>query len=181
VLESIDPNVETPDTFAIKLAMRTRTSLPRVRQVVRGIPCAIKQGVSVGQANALKSILEEIGGRARLESYLVTPGVDDPPPKSVPVRLGYDDVEDDVVELRNCVACGGPLEDGSESCPVCRDQTSPERGVEENEAPVVKEATETVVETERPRVDLVAVLRENKFLVAAGILAILLAISIIKQ
>ncbi len=58
---------------------------------------------------------------------------------------------------------------------------SPERDVKESEAPVESEATETVVETERARPDLVKVLGENKFLVAAGILMILLTIAIIKQ
>ncbi len=116
VLESIDLDRESPEGFAIKLAMRTRTPLPRVRMVVRRLPCAVKQGVSVAQANALKSVLEKIGGRARLESYLETPGVDDRPPKSAPVYLGQDDVKDDVVELRNCVACGWALDEGSESC-----------------------------------------------------------------
>jgi hypothetical protein len=191
VLESINPDRESAESFAIKLAMRTRTSLPRVRQVVRRLPCPVKQGVSVAQANALKSVLEGIGGKARIESYLETPGLDTPQPQSKPVHLGHDEADEVVVELRNCAVCGWALEEGSESCSFCREGTSPEGDVNEGEAPTAAEGetpaaaekgvTEVVVSTERPRVDLVTVLRENKFLVAAGLLVILLVIAIIKQ
>jgi hypothetical protein len=74
VLEAIDPAKASPDSFSIKLSMRTRTSRPRVEHVLRQLPYTIKSGLSVDQANRLKSLLESLGGIARLESYVVEPG-----------------------------------------------------------------------------------------------------------
>ncbi|MCK4774520.1 MAG: hypothetical protein KAT30_07030, partial [Candidatus Krumholzibacteria bacterium] len=118
VLEAIDADRDSPDSFAIKLSMKTHTSLPRVRQLVRRLPCTIKQGLSVDQANRLKVVLEQLNGRARLESYLETPGVDKPASTQPAVHLG-EDAEEVVVELRNCVSCGTALDEGAESCSFC--------------------------------------------------------------
>ena len=74
ILEGIDPKRETVESFAIKLSMRTRTTLPRVRQILRNLPYTIKKGVSMAQANRLKNVIEEIGGQVRLEPHFVTPG-----------------------------------------------------------------------------------------------------------
>ncbi len=189
VLESIDVDRESPESFALKLSLRTRTALPRVRQVVRRLPSAVKQGLSVDQANKLKVILEQLGGRVRLESYLETPGVDDPTPRAPTVHLGHD-AEEVVVELRNCATCGRSLDEGSESCSFCHERMSPERVGEKADVPedvpgeshAPAQSEETVLE-EHPRapLDLLEALIRNKLLIAAGILMILLAIAIIKQ
>ena len=75
VLEGIDRNRETPATFALKLAMRMRTPLPRCKQVVRNLPYAIKSGLTASQANRFSSILKELGGEVSVEAYVVGPEV----------------------------------------------------------------------------------------------------------
>ena len=74
VLEKIDRERATIESFTIKLSLRMRTSLPRVKQVARRLPCAIKHSLTVNQANKLKNLLEELGGVVRIESHIVTPG-----------------------------------------------------------------------------------------------------------
>jgi len=100
VLESIDLDRESPDSFAIKLAVRTRTPVTRVRQVVSWLPCTVKRGLGVDQANKLRGVLQELGGRVRIESYLETPGAEVPEESSSPLFLGEDAAEEDVVEGR---------------------------------------------------------------------------------
>lgn len=73
ILEGIDTQRETVESFAIKLSMRTRTTLPRVRQILRNLPYTIKKGLSMAQANRLKNVIEELGGQVRLEPHFVTP------------------------------------------------------------------------------------------------------------
>jgi hypothetical protein len=222
VLESIDRDRESPESFAIKLSVRMRTPLPRVRQVVSWLPCTVKRGLSVDQANRLKETLEGIGGRVRVQSYLETPGAETTEPSSGPLFLGQEDTEEGVVEMRECLECGSPLDGGAECCSACRGQTPPEEhrveGVPTESHPREASSTEShpreassteshpreassteshpreaspkesavekhgpVAETVHTQLDLVKVLRENKFLIAAGILAILLVIAIIKQ
>ena len=61
ILEGFDPQKANADSFALKLSMATRTSLPRARQVVRGLPTVIKRDLDVVQANKLKSNVERSG------------------------------------------------------------------------------------------------------------------------
>jgi hypothetical protein len=83
VLEGIDPNKETPATFALKLSLRLSITLPRSKQFVKNAPCRIKGNISASEANKLKAILEEIGGQCRLESHFVTFGEEPPQVKPV--------------------------------------------------------------------------------------------------
>ncbi|MDH3216035.1 MAG: hypothetical protein OEN01_07045 [Candidatus Krumholzibacteria bacterium] len=179
VLEEIDRSCETIDTFSIKLSMRTRTPLPRVRQVVRKLPYAIKSGLSAAQANKLKSILEEIGGRTRLETHFVTPGrADSTDARTRTAEL----VPTSDRGLTPCPACGWEDETGAEFCSFC--QQSREGNTAENHK------NESPNPSDTPRVEepaagtskgLTAVLLDNAFLVVAGLLVILLAVLILKQ
>jgi hypothetical protein len=73
VLESIDAEAETPESFAVKLATRTHVTPQRARMVVSKLPHTVKSNLTASQANRLKGLLEEIGGRARIENHFVTP------------------------------------------------------------------------------------------------------------
>lgn len=75
VLISIDRSVETPDSFALKLAMRLKSPVPRMRSLVSRTPCAVAQRLPYKKAKWLQSILEELGGVVRLEEFVepVTP------------------------------------------------------------------------------------------------------------
>ncbi|UCG51261.1 MAG: hypothetical protein JSW58_13855 [Candidatus Latescibacterota bacterium] len=114
VLESVDAKRETPETFAIKLSVRTRTPLPRAKQVVKELPFTLKSNLSAAQANRLKSVIEDIGGKARLESHLVTPGADDVdrPPD---LRSGVSEATETIV----CPACGWEEKGDAKHCSLC--------------------------------------------------------------
>lgn len=185
VLESIDPQRENVDSFAIKLAMRTRTSLPRVRQVVRNLPKTVKRGLDVRQANRLKTAIEEVGGRARLETYFLTPGETESASRPSPPR---DAQEEPVVELRGmsldpdldeCIDSGADPDavelDRSELLddePAARPSPKPERPAT---------GTPEVSPQESGHPGLNRAIRDNVLLIAAGILMILLTIAIFKQ
>ena len=73
ILEGIDTDLETPDGFAVKLASRLHVPLPRAKLVARCLPYTAKSGLDAAQANRLKTLLDEIGGKARVEPHFVTP------------------------------------------------------------------------------------------------------------
>jgi hypothetical protein len=185
VLEKIDRTQETADTFAIKLSMRTRTPLPRCRLVIRRLPSVIKQNVSVAKANKLKAILEEIGGRARVESHFVTQGAADP---TIEHQEQPEHPELDTLVEFNCPSCGSREQEDAEFCSSCREpmiQGKPKEVGRKENGPVPDKTgdpvEEPVIEPASPGFDLTKILRENKLLIAAGILMVLLTVAILKQ
>lgn len=128
VLDGIDPALETPDSFAIKLTVKTRTVLRRARHVAHNVPYVVKSGLDASRANYLKSLLEEIGGIVRLESHFVTPGEDDRPPerreaRPAPTTAGTNSV--------HCPACGWEEPAGARFCSMChRKFRDPNRGAD---------------------------------------------------
>jgi serine/threonine protein kinase len=68
-LESIDPNMETPETFALKLSMRIRSPLPRVMAIVKNMPAVVGGRLSVKKAKKLAKIIHNLGGVARIEIH----------------------------------------------------------------------------------------------------------------
>jgi hypothetical protein len=113
VLEDFNRDTESLEGFAIKLSMRTRTTLPRVRQVLRNLPYVIKSGLSSEQANLLKSILERSGGRVRVESHFVTPGAHSTAEQPEPGQ------ETTTENSTICPECGWAVESDSNHCSFC--------------------------------------------------------------
>lgn len=74
ILNGIDPLKETPDTFALKLSMQTRAPITRINSIVRSLPATIKSGLDMSQARKFSSVVEELGGKTKIESYFVHPG-----------------------------------------------------------------------------------------------------------
>jgi serine/threonine protein kinase len=68
-LESVDPNMETPATFALKLSMRIRSPLPRVMAIVNNMPAVVGGRLSVKKAKKLAKIIGKLGGVARIEIH----------------------------------------------------------------------------------------------------------------
>jgi hypothetical protein len=193
VLEGIDAKVASTESFSIKLSLRMRTPLPRVRQVLRKLPCTIKRGLEADQANRLKAVLESIGGRVHLESYFVTPGQEEP----CDGHLQIVPEEPDVVVTQVCPSCGREDEAGAKHCSFCLETEDPKASgnVPDDAEPTVEDVPEDVpadVENPRPSVPPVAAppavapgigatLWANRLLFAAGVLMILLLIAIVKQ
>jgi len=68
-LESIDLNVETPPSFALKLSMRIRSPLPRVMAIVKNMPCVVGGRLSIDKAKRLARAIGDLGGVARIEIH----------------------------------------------------------------------------------------------------------------
>lgn len=80
-LESIDPNQETPATFALKLSMRIRTPLPRVMTIVKNMPAVVGGRLPIRRAKKLAKIIGELGGVARIEVHPIDESTGDHGPK----------------------------------------------------------------------------------------------------
>jgi hypothetical protein len=182
VLEEIDSGRETTESFSIKLSMRTRTPLPRVRQVLKRLPYTIKSGLSSSQANKLKSVLESIGGRARVETHFVTPGhraetSSSAPSPGEPMEL----VLAGGGELLPCPSCGWEEESGTEFCSFCQQFLEGDHDGTHHPDPRTAPETPTPEREAPQRGTLYSVLSNNVLLIVAGILMILLFILIFKQ
>ncbi len=121
ILESIDEEQETSESFAIKLSMRLRTPFPRVRQVIRNLPHTIKSNLTAAQANRLKAMIEEVGGRVKLETHFATPGETLlPDTDRDPFEEGAEDIPPIVKDGRiKCPSCGWESEEGAQYCTIC--------------------------------------------------------------
>ncbi|MBI4720708.1 MAG: hypothetical protein HY770_05730 [Chitinivibrionia bacterium] len=179
VLHSIDQNRETIDSFSIKMSMRLRSPLPRVKQLLKHLPCTIKSGMSVTQANKLFAVMEELGGKATIEAYYLTPGeggeAKRPGVKGVLVDNGTTVV---------CPLCEWENETGAEYCSLClhlfkkkRRAASAVPGQGEAENPVPGAAT---AETPAASGNTV-VISKRWLLLAASFAVLLLLILAIKQ
>jgi serine/threonine protein kinase len=73
IIESIDRDAETVDTFALKLSLRLKAPLPRMRSLVACAPCTVAQRLPYKKAKWLESVIVELGGTARVEELPATP------------------------------------------------------------------------------------------------------------
>ncbi|NIM19441.1 MAG: hypothetical protein GTO51_03565 [Candidatus Latescibacteria bacterium] len=134
ILEDIDPRRETAETFAIKLAMQTRTPVTRINHIVRNLPYPIKSGLTMSQANKFAGILENLGGKVSLSSYTVRPGQEDFTHGTQWKRAGLQRMDGDLADLvadplgelqeggekgLACSNCGWTNKDESEYCVFC--------------------------------------------------------------
>jgi tRNA A-37 threonylcarbamoyl transferase component Bud32 len=70
VLESIDRNLETAETFALKLSMRLKAPLPRMRLLASTAPSILAQRLPYKKAKWLEAVITELGGSARVEEVV---------------------------------------------------------------------------------------------------------------
>ena len=113
VIEGIDTDLETPDSFAVKLASRLHVPLPRAKLVARCLPYTVRSGLNAEQANRLKTVLDEIGGKARVEPHFVTPP--DPGERETKSPLRAGEGKGTFV----CPGCGGEQPAGAKFCSFC--------------------------------------------------------------
>jgi hypothetical protein len=115
ILEGINTDLESPESFAVKLSARMRVSLRRVKVLTGQLPCTVKSHLTAAQANRLKDVLEEFGGRVRVEAHLVTPtgtGVEADP------RAAASGSRADA-QIASCPDCGWEVEKGATYCSFC--------------------------------------------------------------
>jgi len=170
VLKSIDADRETPATFAMKLAMRLRTPLPRVRQVVEALPAVVKVGLTISQANTLRAILEEMGAEAEIQEYFLTPGQERE--ASVGMQLHRSAVDH---KERQCPACGWEEDEDAEYCSLCLQRFEPKRS-EKNVSPPPENPLGDLDRSASSRPDW-----KRWALVAAGVVIVILLVALVKK
>lgn len=184
VLLAIDPEQETMESFAIKLSMRLKVAFPRVRQVVQNLPYTVKSHLSASQANKLKSMIEEVGGRIRLETHFATPGdkkMADPRGDS---RDHDPAPEGAAAEMNQCPSCGWESAEDVSFCSMCHRRFRKKRsGLGSripHDNPLEKQSfrpTDPVVEETPPHFDPAALWARYRLPIiigAAGVLLLLL-------
>lgn len=145
ILESIDRDKETPETFALKLSMSIRSPLPRVNSIVKNMPAAVGERMSYKQAKHLAGLLQELGGRSRIDAHAAssdsprenarTRGHEkaEPNPQKAAASAGSGPVGhgagpgqpagneslDQKPSAQTCPKCGWEGDAGAKFCPTC--------------------------------------------------------------
>jgi hypothetical protein len=122
ILEGIATDVETPDSFSLKLSTRMHASFPRVRSVVNRLPYVVKTHVTASQAKRLQGILEELGGKVRIEPQAAGPPAGDRLNRGT--RSGERREErrasrQAAQAITQCPECGWEVVAGAKYCPLC--------------------------------------------------------------
>lgn len=120
ILDAIDREVETPDTFALKLSIRLKSPVTRMRQLVSRAPCVLAQRLPYKKARWLAKVIEELGGTARLEVVVdAAPVVEEEAPLATSTEIAKP------LERRSasggivCPRCGWEEEPDARFCSMC--------------------------------------------------------------
>jgi hypothetical protein len=113
ILEGIDSSHELPDSFALRLSIRTGVALPRAMHVASNLPYTVKSGLTAAQAETLAHVLEGIGGVVRVEAHRA----DGPetPDMAMDLRSGDTEPQETVV----CPRCGWEEGRWATHCSIC--------------------------------------------------------------
>jgi tRNA A-37 threonylcarbamoyl transferase component Bud32 len=128
-LTAINRDMETPDSFALKLSMRLKTPAPRLRSLLSRMPCVIVRRVPYKKARWLKSVVNELGGTVTLEPLRDAP-VADPAPDAAAATSGPAPATDaarykPVTPRRTpsgamfCPSCGWEEDADAKFCSMC--------------------------------------------------------------
>jgi tRNA A-37 threonylcarbamoyl transferase component Bud32 len=122
ILEAIDRTVESPESFALKLSMRLKSPVTRIGQLVSRAPCAVAQRLPYKKARWLQTVIEELGGTARLEMVADAVPVEEQPASSESREIAKP------LERRSptgpivCPRCGWEEEADARFCSLCLQQ-----------------------------------------------------------
>ncbi len=109
VLDGIQNEIETIDSFAIKFGLLTNMPVTKARHLLKKLPENIWSGTSQSRAQGLLSLIVEAGGAGRV---VVEESHDSPVPgaagQSVPGSGG-----------KTCVKCGFPMKMDDQLCQFC--------------------------------------------------------------
>jgi hypothetical protein len=131
ILSGIDAGKETPDTFALKLSMQIRAPITRIKGIVRNLPAPIKSGLDLSQARKFSSVLEQLGGKTKIESYYSQPGESGANrdgqrgtnhPRAAfnaKTEAGPVDVRCGAAGTKICACCGWENSDAADYCEFC--------------------------------------------------------------
>ena len=175
ILDGVDSDLESLDSFAVKLAARGHVTLSRARVAVSRFPYTVKSHLTAAQANRLKALLEELGGKVRIEAHYVTPGCFADTGRGATQR----GPREKVVVCRQCGSTGEPDATYCSFChrkfrdPVSRPETLEERIPAENPLDV------TCVAARMSWARILEAVRRRRLAVLAVVAVILLGVIII--
>lgn len=121
VLEGIGSDYETSESFAIKFGIAIRQPVTKTRHLLRAAPSLVWEGSSRKTAEALLRLIEEAGGRGRIDEIgprreseaAADAGEPMSPPQTGEAAGGETETS------RSCPKCGFPARDGERYCPFC--------------------------------------------------------------
>ncbi|MDD4856470.1 MAG: hypothetical protein PHD74_00030 [Candidatus Krumholzibacteria bacterium] len=105
VVERIRTEIETPDSFAIKFSLLTKTPLSKMKHLVGCLPVPIWTGAGRSRAESILKLVEEAGG----EGKVIEMRADEPAPVAAKEREAR----------QSCGWCGFPLKEGDKYCGFC--------------------------------------------------------------
>jgi hypothetical protein len=104
VLDSIRSEIETVDSFTLKLSVLLKQPVTKVKHMVRRLPGSLWRGKSISKAKKLLEFIEEAGGVAHIVENHSTPAE----------NAGEQEQEGTV-----CRKCGFPLKKDDDYCDFC--------------------------------------------------------------
>jgi serine/threonine protein kinase len=122
ILETIDRSVETPESFALKLSMRLKSPVTRIGQLVSRAPCAVAQRLPYKKARWLQSVIEELGGTARLEMVTDAAPAEEQPTPSASREISKPLERRSPTGAIVCPRCGWEEEADARFCSLCLQQ-----------------------------------------------------------
>ncbi|UCH83442.1 MAG: hypothetical protein JSW50_13435 [Candidatus Latescibacterota bacterium] len=177
-LRDIDRACETPESFAIKLSLVTKTPITRAKQIVATLPHLIKHDLSAAQANRLKSLIEDIGGVVAVEPHYVTPGQE-----TTAVQRDFRTDSSQLSAPSVCPSCEVETKEGAEYCEIClrkfRRAGQDRITLQERLPDVNPLATEVIPENDRSDTVASAIWR-HRFLVVVFFILFVLFVFIVK-
>lgn len=108
VLDGVENEIETIDSFAIKFGLLTNMPVTRARHLVGKLPSVVWTGDSQSRAQGLLSLITEAGGMGRVVEERESPVARDAANHALPGPGGG-----------ICGKCGFPLKKGEELCQFC--------------------------------------------------------------
>ena len=105
VLEEIRSDIETPDSFAIKFSLLTKTPISKMKHIVNNLPAPIWSGQGRSRAENILALIDEAGGRGSIV-------------EGVSAALVKGSAKD-AKNRMSCRWCGFPLKEGDTHCEFC--------------------------------------------------------------
>ncbi len=180
VLEEIDRNKETVESFAIKMSMRLNTPLPRVRSMLKRIPCTVKSGLTITQANKLFAVLEDLGAKASVDSYFLTPGQD--PRKTGGLCRGEMEIGRGNLKkgkTKTCPSCGWEEDEEAEYCSICLESFKKKENSQES-LPEENPGINPLLAERRPVLRSGSILKP-RWMLLAGVVLFLILLFVLKK
>jgi hypothetical protein len=105
ILQEIRADSETPESFAIKFSLMTKSPLSKIKHIVGRLPATIWSGEGRLRAQRVLTLIEEAGGKGEIVQTAANAAVESAPKEAA--RKGA------------CARCGFPLKEGDTHCEFC--------------------------------------------------------------